>query len=69
MSFVVVGMDIPRNCAECPCCQNVYVESDECNYHGWWNHIHLCGVKAIEVSVEELSRPEWCELFELRPWS
>ena len=63
MSVIVKGMEMPKNCVECPCCR-----------HDNWNGetAHQCNVSFITFGAEDENwiyntRPNWCPLTELPP--
>ena len=53
MSVVIRGMEMPRNCDECPC----YYETEG----AWRNECEVLGKEYIADDY----RPEWCPLVEL----
>ena len=55
MSVLIRGMNLPKNCDECPC----YYETE-----GAWRN--ECEVLGKEYIASE-NRPEWCPLIELPP--
>ena len=55
MSVYIRGMEMPKNCDECPC----YYETE-----GAWRN--ECEVLGKEYIASE-NRPEWCPLVELTP--
>ena len=55
MSIIVKGMEMPKNCDECPC----YYETEG----AWRNECEVLGKEYIADDY----RPEWCPLVELPP--
>lgn len=58
MSVIVRGMEMPRDCSECPHCFITPPEIDE---------LYELFDPADEKSYEN-GRPKWCPLFELKDW-
>ena len=55
MSVLIKGMEMPKNCDECPC----YYETEG----AWRNECEVLGKEYIADDY----RPEWCPLVELPP--
>lgn len=55
MSVLIEGMEMPKNCDECPC----YYETE-----GAWRN--ECQVLREECAISE-GRPSWCPLVEIPP--
>ena len=55
MSVLIKGMEMPKNCGECPC----YYETEGC----WRDE---CQVLHKEYKASEC-RPSWCPLIEIPP--
>ena len=55
MSVIIKGIEMPKNCDECPC----YYETEG----AWRNECEVLGKEYIADDY----RPEWCPLVELPP--
>ena len=57
MSVIIKGVDIPKNCSECPCCRHDSLDG---------LHRYQCNVKLITFGEFDSwifkKRPNWCPL-------
>lgn len=61
MSVIIKGVDIPKNCSECPCCRHYSLDGI---------HMYQCNVKIITFGEFDSwifkKRPNWCPLQEFK---
>ena len=60
MSVIIKGVDIPKNCSECPCCRHYSLDGI---------HMYQCNAKIITFGEFDSwifkKRPNWCPLHPL----